>query len=84
MEDEEDWWRGEDICGGPVRALTHEEWKIINSVVEGVQMQEIARLEYNGMNRGKKKKRMRELRGLQSSINYESNSRKTRELKTAR
>ena len=39
VENEEDWGRGDDICGRPLKAMTHEEWKIINRVVEGVEMQ---------------------------------------------
>ena len=64
--------------------MTHEEWKIINKVVEGVEIQEVPKLKYKGTNRGTTKKGMRELKGLQSSFNYEGTNRKTRELKLVR
>ena len=81
MENEERGGKEDGMCGRPLKSMTHEEWKIINRVVEGVKMQEISRLEYKGTNRGKTKKRLRELRGLQSSINYVSKTRKIREIK---
>ena len=83
-EEEDDWRKIEDMCGRPVKEMTHEEWKIINKVVEGVGIQEVSKLEYKGTNRGKSKKGMRELRGLQSSFNYEGTSRKMREVKIVR
>ena len=81
MENEGSGGKEEDICGRPLQSMTHEEWKIINRVVEGVELQEIPRSDYKGTNRGKLKKGVRELRGLQSSINYGSKSRKAREPK---
>ena len=84
MEDEDDWGKEEEICGRLVRDMTHEEWKIVNRVVEGVEIKETSRLQHKGTNRGKEKKGMRELRGLQSSINYERKSRKDRELNVDR
>ena len=70
-------WRTRKIGG------MEKIYVVINRVVEGVEMQEISRLEYKGTNRGKKKKVMRELHRLHS-INYESTSRKTQELNISR
>ena len=84
FEEEDDWRKRADRCGKTVKEMTHEEWKIINKVVEGVEIQEVPKLKYKGTNRGKTKKGMRELKGLQSSFNYEGTNRKTRELKLVR
>ena len=64
--------------------MTHEEWKIINKVVEGVEIQEVSKLEYKGTSRGKSKKGLRELRGPQSNFNYEGATKKIRALKIVR
>ena len=69
------------MSGRPFREMTHEEWKIINKVVVGVELQEVPKPEYKGTNKGKTKKGTRELRGLQSSFNHEGSSRKRREEK---
>ena len=81
LEGEEVLREGEDVLGRPFSEMTLEEWKIINKVVVGVELQEVPKPDYKGTNRGKNKKGTRELRGLQSSFNDEGSSRNRREKK---
>ena len=84
VENEGSGGKEENICSRPLQSITHDEWKIINRAVEGVEIQEISRSDYKGTNRGKLKKGQRELRRLKSSINYGSKSRKAWELKSGK
>ena len=75
-EEEDERRKMVDMCGRPVKEMTHEEWKVITKVVEGVEIQEVPKTEYKHTNRGKSKKGMRELRELQNSFNNKGTSRK--------
>ena len=81
QEEKADCRKVDELNGRLLKKMSHEEWKIINKVVEGAEIQEVPIPKYKGTNRGKTKKGMRELRGLQISLNYESSSRKMRETK---